>query len=74
MSKKYEFSTTDCELELVGPGNELLEDEEPGHYVLVIGNPWASAYAVVGTLDEIAAFARRIDDLVSPDTSVTGSA
>lgn len=69
MTQRYEVDGTDVDLRLVD--SEDFEDEnidadaKPGQLALVIGNAWASAYAVVGTRAEVAAFGRRVITTVS---------
>lgn len=42
----------------------LDEDFEPGMNILVIGDPWASAYAVFGPPEGLRQFVRRLSDFV----------
>ncbi len=53
MSARYETGGTDTEIGVAYPDDtdSLWDDEFPseGRHALIIGNPWASAYAVVGT-------------------------
>ncbi len=69
MSARYEVARVSDSINLdvlSGTGAEEWDDEgdlEPGERVLVIGDPWASAYAVVGTADELRQFATRLLDL-----------
>ena len=73
MSARFEVARVrdGINLDVLSPGTEAMEafdDDgtmEPGEHVLVIGDPWASAYAVVGTPDELHQFATRLLDLVS---------
>jgi hypothetical protein len=61
MSLRFEMVTTDCSLDLVGPGAELGADEvEDDHSALVIGDPSSSALAVEGTQGQLRAFVRRL--------------
>ncbi|MFC0430004.1 hypothetical protein [Kutzneria buriramensis] len=68
MSRRYEFDTADCPLEIVPPGADLGEDDlAPGIYGLVIGDPWASAFVVEGTPPDLRRFVQRIGDAVQRD-------
>jgi hypothetical protein len=61
MSQRYEFNDSNAELEIVGPGTDLGEDQlGPARYALVIGDPSASAYVIEGSLTELREFARRV--------------
>jgi hypothetical protein len=66
MSARYEMNDADVDLDIVGPGSELGEYEVPlGRHMLVVGDPWASAYAIEGSVDELQEFARRVAALVA---------
>jgi hypothetical protein len=64
MSQRYECgAAADTDVEVVAPGNPWhpIWDTDPrppapGTRALVIGNPWASAYAVIGTPPELEQF------------------
>ena len=59
MSARYEVGAADwTPVGVAARGDEGAEalELEPGEYALVIGVPWASAYAVTGTPDELRAF------------------
>jgi hypothetical protein len=67
MSRRYEFGRaagkfTRTPMEYYGPGTdfeEIFEGEfEPGSAVLTIGDPYASAYALEGTPEELRAYVR----------------
>ena len=61
MSQRYEIGDSNADVEIVGPGTDLGEHElGPGRHALVIGDPWASAYAIEGSLTELREFARRV--------------
>lgn len=66
MTQRYEASdAVSVPVDVIGPDNTeagLWDDEFPadGRHALTIGDPWASAYAVVGTLPELVALAGRI--------------
>jgi hypothetical protein len=61
MSRRYEIGDSGADLEVIGPADEEFWDEidQPAadRRALVIGNPWASAYAIVGSHDELREFA-----------------
>ncbi|NUR59340.1 MAG: hypothetical protein HOV87_11825 [Catenulispora sp.] len=61
MSKRYEIGDTGADLEVIDPADpefwDEIEDAPAGRHALVIGNPWASAYAIVGSHDELRRFA-----------------
>ncbi len=68
MSKRYEVDS-DPDIEVMAPGDDdgsLWEDDEPkpGEMALVIGNPWAGAYAVVDTLAGLEAWLNKALDAV----------
>lgn len=68
MSKRYEFVKADeCMIGLYCPGDEF-DDEfvAEGVYVLSLGDPWASAFAIYGTLAEHRALGRRIMAMSAP--------
>lgn len=66
MSQRYEVGDMTTDLEILGPGADLGGNElGSGAYALVIGDPWASAYAIEGTLEELAEFAQRVTALVA---------
>jgi hypothetical protein len=55
MSQRYESIRADrCPIDVFGPG-ETFDDEtlSPNQYALVLGNTWASALAVYGTIEQI---------------------
>ena len=61
MSQRYEFNDSNAELEIVGPGTDVGEDQlGPARSALVIGDPSASAYVIEGSLTELREFARRV--------------
>jgi len=67
MSKRYEAGTADCKLEILAADAAEaagIEDLAPSDYVLVIGDPWASAYAIVGAPEDLRRFASRVADTV----------
>lgn len=70
MTQRYEVGHADTDLEILTPdmdpdehGLEFEADDE-GSYALVIGDPWSSAFAIVGSPEELELFAERITDLV----------
>lgn len=66
MGERYECGDVSTDLEVVGPGAVLGEEElSPDRFALVIGNPWASAYAIEGRLEDLMAFAQRLTSVVS---------
>ncbi|MGP4112962.1 hypothetical protein ACTWP5_18880 [Streptomyces sp. 4N509B] len=67
MSKRYEVDGADTDLEIVSPESDRDEsglDLDSGNYALVIGNPWASAFAIEGSPTDLREFARRVSELV----------
>jgi len=66
VSRRYEYAGPDTPAEIVPPdaGEDSGLELDDGHHALVIGDPWASAYAIEGTPEGIRAFAGRIADLV----------
>jgi hypothetical protein len=67
MSKRYEIDTAYTDLEIITPATDPDEhalDLDSGNYALVIGNPWASAFAIEGSAVDLRTFARRVSDLV----------
>jgi hypothetical protein len=61
MSQRYQVDHSDVEVEIVGPGTDLGGDQlGPARYALVIGDLWASACAIEGSLSELGEFARRV--------------
>ncbi len=66
MSERYELDDADTPLQLVSAGAELGEEVIPaGSYALVIGNPWSSAFAVVGTAHQLDHFLARAREVLS---------
>lgn len=68
MSERYEVGMADCDLAIITPGvapGEHALDVGSDNYALVIGDPWAAAFAVVGSPQELRGFARRVSKLVS---------
>ncbi len=68
MSKRYEVGS-DPDIEIMAPGDDdgsLWQDDTPaaGEVALVIGNPWACAYAVVDTLAGLEAWLNKALDVV----------
>jgi hypothetical protein len=67
MTRRYETATADCDLRVI-PSDTAedagLEDVPPGSYALIIGNPWASAFAVIGPPEDLLRFASKIADTV----------
>lgn len=57
MSIRYETGGPDTEIGVAYPGDtdSLWDGEFPseGRHALIIGNPWASAYAIVGTPEQL---------------------
>jgi hypothetical protein len=81
MSARYEFGrATETPTEVVHPDDyrEVFGDEPDNatDYVLVIGDPWASAYAVEGSREELQAFTARLAGLVAslPEQSARAAA
>jgi hypothetical protein len=75
MSQRYQIGDSNAELEIVGPGTDLGQDQlGPARYALVIGDPWASAYVIEGSPAELREFARRVTALVeqTPTSVDTG--
>lgn len=67
MTKRYEIGHPDCDLEIISPGyteDAGLDGLDAGDYALVIGDPWGSAFAVVGSPAGLWWFARRVQDTV----------
>jgi hypothetical protein len=67
MSQRYEVDDANCELAILTPSDDPGEyrlDLDDGNYALVIGNPWASAFAIEGSPDDLRAFAQRVQGLV----------
>lgn len=69
MGKRYEVGTTGVEVDLIDGRDDdgdiwVDEDPEPGEFALAIGDPWSSAYAVVGTLDELEKWVGELADMV----------
>jgi hypothetical protein len=69
MSKRYEFGTADqTPVELVIPADfeeEFgYEPDKDGNFALTIGNAWASAYAVEGSLPELREFVAKLAEQV----------
>lgn len=61
MSQRYQIDDSNAELKIVGPGTDLGEDQlGAARYALVIGDPYASAYVIEGSLTELREFARRV--------------
>ena len=61
MSQRYDIGDSNTDVEIVGPGTDLGDHElGPGRHALVIGDPWASAYAIEGSLKELREFAQRV--------------
>lgn len=70
MSRRYEYDTSSCGLELATPGDDLGVDSlDEGNYGLVIGNPWSSAYVIEGGLADLLEFTRRVAQLVGEELS-----
>jgi hypothetical protein len=60
MSQHYEWTTADAlPIEVVGPGTELGESDTESH-ALVLGDPYASAFVIEGTPEELGELARTI--------------
>src|ERR1035438_2540149 len=83
MSRRYEVGTAgETRVEVLTSPEDVeeedLADSAAGERALVIGDPWASAYAITGQPGEIRAFARRVmgevDEAfpVSPASQVPG--
>jgi len=75
---RYEFANHDIPVTVVGPDDPYLwTDDTPaeGRDALIFGSPDPSAYVVVGSLDELRAFADRLSsriDLADPtDPQIT---
>jgi len=68
VSTRYEVGDNDTDIAVIGPHDEgsLWDDEftSEGRHALLIGNPWATAYAVIGTPDQLRAFVGRAADMV----------
>jgi hypothetical protein len=64
MTRRYESGTADSALEVLTSPEDVedsgLEDVEAGENALVIGNPRASAYAIVGAPGDLRRFASRV--------------
>jgi hypothetical protein len=65
MSKRFEWVGTDCQIEVVFPGDAEIyggpDDEDWNNYTLLIGDPWASALAITApSLKDLAEFSKRI--------------
>lgn len=74
MSPRYEISNaTDTPAYITAPGAILdnPDDAQPGTLALVIGDPSAHAYAVIGTPDQLGDFTARITTLTRPEWAVT---
>lgn len=77
MAPRYEYADTGTEVGVYSPYDadewHDFDDEdfpreqaiEDGTHVLVIGNPYASAYAIFGTLDQLDAFVGRLRGYVA---------
>jgi len=61
MSERYEMAEArGLELSVVGPGDEVGDDVvRDGDVALIIGDPYATAYVIVGTREEVATALRR---------------
>ena len=73
MSRRYEFVSVGAEISLVHPDNEdtwaEMDDESgsEGMYGLVVGDPYASAMVVHGTLEGLEAFAERLSEMLGAE-------
>jgi hypothetical protein len=59
--------SSDAELEVLTPDDDPADhgfDPDEGNYALVIGNPWASAFAIEGSPEDLRAFTSRLSALV----------
>ncbi|MCT9080484.1 hypothetical protein [Streptomyces fulvoviolaceus] len=76
MSERYEVDTVNCDLKIIASGVEPGEcalEVSSGDYALVIGDSWASGFAVVGSPEDLRACVGRISILVRrglPDSNV----
>ncbi|GLI02999.1 hypothetical protein [Phytohabitans aurantiacus] len=59
MAERYEFVDANADIVLYPPGTEIGVEPIAG-YTVVIGDPWATALAVEGSLPQLAAFAERL--------------
>ncbi|WP_188186968.1 hypothetical protein [Nonomuraea sp. SYSU D8015] len=68
MAPRYEMDGADTALEIVTPDTDPDDhciDMMAGSHALVIGNPDATAFAVVGSPEDLRVFAARVCDLVA---------
>jgi hypothetical protein len=59
LAERYEFVDANADIMRYPPGAEIGVEPIAG-YAVVIGDPWATALAVKGSLPELAAFAERL--------------
>ncbi|MEV4505466.1 hypothetical protein [Streptomyces klenkii] len=65
MSMRYEVDDADCNLGIVTSNNadDYRFELDEGNYALVIGDPWATAFAVEDTPEKLRAFGQRVSEL-----------
>jgi hypothetical protein len=74
MSQRYQFDDSNAEVEIVGPGTDLGEQQlGPARYGLVIGDPWASAHVIEGSLAQLREFAQRVTAWVEQTSTSLGT-
>lgn len=63
---RYEVDDADCNLAIITPddADDFRLELGEGKYALAIGNPWATAFAVEDTPENLRAFAQRVSKLI----------
>jgi hypothetical protein len=71
LAERYELVDTNADIIVHPPGTEL-GLEPTVQWAVVIGNPWATALAIEGSLPDLTWFAERLLDSVRRTATVAG--